>query len=47
MGPALAGCRLMKRQDNGSLLWGVIVETEPYSQDDPLVMVGDAVNGRI
>ena len=27
----LIGCRLVKRQDNGSLLWGVIVETEEYS----------------
>ena len=29
------GCRLVKRQDDGSLPWGVIVETEVYSQDDP------------
>ena len=35
MGPDLIGCRLVKRQDDGDLLWGVIVETEAYSQDDP------------
>ena len=33
--PALIGCRLVKRQTDGSLLWGVVVETEAYSQDDP------------
>ena len=33
--PELIGCRLVKRQDDGSLLWGVIVETEAYSQDEP------------
>lgn len=33
--PALIGCRLVKRQADGSLLWGVVVETEAYSQDDP------------
>ena len=32
--PALIGCRLVKRQTDGSLLWGVVVETEAYSQDD-------------
>ena len=25
----------MKRQANGELLWGVIVETEAYSQEEP------------
>ena len=29
------GCRLVKRQEDGSLLWGLIVETEAYSQDEP------------
>ena len=35
VGPELVGCRLVKRQKDGSLLWGVIVETEAYSQDEP------------
>ena len=35
VGPELIGCRLVKRQEYGSLLWGVIVETEAYSQDEP------------
>ena len=35
MGPELIGCLLVKRQDDGSLRWGVIVETEAYSQDEP------------
>ena len=33
--PDLVGCRLVKRQDNGSMLWGMMVETEAYFQDDP------------
>ena len=33
--PELIGCLLVKRQSNGELLWGVIVETEAYSQDEP------------
>ncbi|MEB3172763.1 MAG: DNA-3-methyladenine glycosylase, partial [Cyanobacteriota bacterium] len=33
--PELIGCRLVKRQPGGDLLWGVIVETEAYSQSDP------------
>jgi DNA-3-methyladenine glycosylase len=32
--PELIGCLLVKRQPSGELLWGVIVETEGYSQDD-------------
>ena len=35
VGPDSVGCRLVKRQDHGSLLLGVIVETVAYSQDDP------------
>ena len=35
VGPELVGCRLVKRQADGHLLWGVIVETEAYSQDEP------------
>jgi len=33
--PQLIGCLLVKRQPNGELLWGVIVETEAYSQEEP------------
>jgi len=33
--PELIGCLLVKRQPNGELLWGVIVETEAYSQEEP------------
>ena len=35
VGPDLVGCRLVKRQLDGSLVSGVIVETEAYSQDEP------------
>ncbi len=33
--PELIGCLLVKRQPSGELLWGVIVETEAYSQSEP------------
>ena len=33
--PELIGCRLVKCQPDGELLWGVIVETEAYSQAEP------------
>jgi hypothetical protein len=31
--PELIGCLLVKRQTDGDLLWGVIVETEAYCQN--------------
>ena len=34
--PDLIGCLLVKRQEDGSLLWGVVVETEACShQSNP------------
>ena len=30
----LIGCRLVKRQASGDLLWAVIVETEAYSKEE-------------
>jgi DNA-3-methyladenine glycosylase len=33
--PELIGCLLVKREPDGELLWGVIVETEAYSQAEP------------
>ena len=35
LAPELIGCLLVKRQADGELLWGVIVETEAYSQEEP------------
>ena len=35
MAPDLIGCLLVKRQATGGILWGVIVETEAYSQAEP------------
>jgi len=32
--PELIGCLLVKRQPIGELLWGIIVETEAYSQEE-------------
>ena len=33
--PDLIGCLLVKLQVDGALLWGLIVETEAYSQAEP------------
>jgi len=33
--PELVGCLLVRSQPSGDLLWGVIVETEAYTQADP------------
>ena len=33
--PDLIGCLLVKREPNNQILWGVIVETEAYSQNEP------------
>jgi DNA-3-methyladenine glycosylase len=33
--PELIGCLLVRRQPSGELLWGVLVETEAYSQEEP------------
>ena len=33
--PDLICCLLVKCQGDGSLLWGVVVETEAYSQEEP------------
>jgi len=36
LAPELIGCLLVKRQPNGELLWGVVVETEADSQEEPV-----------
>jgi DNA-3-methyladenine glycosylase len=33
--PELIGCLLVKRQADRELLWGVIMETEAYCQNEP------------
>ncbi len=33
--PDLIGCKLVRRKTNGENIWGVIVETEAYSQNEP------------
>jgi DNA-3-methyladenine glycosylase len=33
--PELVGCLLLRRQEGGSLLWGMVVETEAYCQSEP------------
>ena len=35
MAPELIGCTLIKKSSKNSFLWGVIVETEAYSQEEP------------
>jgi DNA-3-methyladenine glycosylase len=35
MAPDLIVCLVVNRQASGELLWGLIVQTEAYSQDDP------------
>ena len=43
-GPRSGGLRLVKRQDNDSLLWGLIVEPRPIPRTITLVMVTAAVH---
>jgi len=33
--PELVGCLLLRRQEDGRHLWGVVVETEAYCQSEP------------
>ena len=33
--PELIGCKLVRRQPDGKILWGFIVETEAYCQSEP------------
>jgi DNA-3-methyladenine glycosylase len=33
--PELIGCLLVKLQDGGELLWGLLVETVAYCQGEP------------
>jgi DNA-3-methyladenine glycosylase len=35
VGPDLIGCTLVRRMPDGTLIRGLIVETEAYTQDDP------------